>query len=176
MGHLLYDWYAFNSALAGIVNAHKQPPILWMSLPLLMVRTALLDSMAIHARSLFHFAYPEGMISPDDILAADYVPDWATKCPPWPKSLDAVKKRVCTEVAHLSYERLGLKEEEALQWPLVELHRAITAMVQAFYANLPEALKDPPSATAQPIPMPTDGSLPMTMPRWPPPGGWPVGS
>jgi hypothetical protein len=55
--HVLYDWNALFSAMQGIADLYKQPPDVSQTLPLLMKRTALVDSMAIRARSIIHFAY-----------------------------------------------------------------------------------------------------------------------
>ncbi len=80
--HLAHEFHAFSAAIAGIVSAHKQPPDLTSITLYAVGGKALFDSMAIHARSLIHFAYPEGQVHTDDILAEDYVPDWKGKRPP----------------------------------------------------------------------------------------------
>jgi hypothetical protein len=166
--HLAHEFHTFTAALAGIINAQKQPP----DLPSLTLWThagkALVDSMAIHARSLIHFAYPEGQVHADDILAEDYVPDWDAKCPPWPAELKSVRSRVATEVAHLSYKRLPLTPEEVGTWPLVTLVSAFGEVFGVFNANLPVDLKDPPDPDAELRRKLLSGPTPMVgIPRWP---------
>jgi hypothetical protein len=165
--HLAHEFHAFSAAIVGIINAHKQPPdlpsiTLWMH-----AGKALVDSMAIHARSLIHFAYPVGQHA-DDILAEDYVSDWKAKCPPWPAELNSVRSRVATEVAHLSYRRLPLTPEEVGTWPLVALLSAFGEVFRVFDAHLPVTLKDPPDPDAELRAKLLSGPTPMVgVPRWP---------
>jgi hypothetical protein len=154
----------------------KQPPD-FMSVPLLTVRQALIDSMAIHARTLIHFAYPDGQVHADDVLAEDFVPNWNDKRPPWPDALVDVRSRVATEVAHLSYRRIGLTEEEVLKWDLMGLLGAVAKAMTVFGACLPVELADPPvDAPAAGGPPKAPGALPFVIPRWPSPSGTGSGS
>lgn len=169
--HVNFELSGFMSAIIGIANSMKQPPD-FMTVPLSTVRQALIDSMTIHARSLIHFAYPDGQVHTDDVLAEDFIPDWSSKRPPWPDALVDVRSRVATEVAHLSYRRIGLTEEEVLKWDLNGLLGAVAKAMTVFGANLPEELADPPvdvpAASGPPKP---PGAFPFVIPRWPAPSG-----
>jgi hypothetical protein len=165
--HIVFESQCFMGALGGLLEANKQPPDIGMTLAVLRFRQALVDSMVIHARALIHFAYPEAPIFPDDILAQDFIPDWDNKRPAWPVALDSWRRRVGTEVAHLSYKRLPLSETEVSQWPLKEFLDLKVEMLQVFAANLPPELADPP-APAPPASPAVPGALPLIVPRWPP--------
>lgn len=169
--HVSFELSGFMSAIIGIANGLKQPPD-FMTVPLLTVRQALIDSMAIHARTLIHFAYPDGQVHTDDVLAEDFLPDWDAKRPLWPDALADVRSRVATEVAHLSYRRIGLTEEEVLKWDLMGLLGAVAKAMTVFGANLPKELADPPvDAPAPGGPPKVPGALPFVIPRWPSPSG-----
>jgi len=112
-----------------------------------------------------------GRISPDDVLAADYISDWERIRPPVVPAFANLKSRVGTEVAHLSYRRVPLTKE-ALRWPVTDIYKGLLAVLQAFLANVPKSKIDEaryfggPGA-AGPTPPPTLGELPVTIPRWP---------
>jgi hypothetical protein len=164
--HIVFESQCFMGALGGLLDANKQPPDIGVTLAVLRFRQALVDSMVIHARALIHFAYPETPIFPDDILAKDFIPDWDSKRPVWPAALDSWRRRVGTEVAHLSYKRLPLSETEISQWPLREFVELKFEVFRIFVANLPAELADS-SVSVPPASPSAPGSLPLIIPRWP---------
>ncbi len=163
--HVLFEVQALLSAITGLARPqHQQVPNLLM-VALLSVRQALIDSMAIHARGFFHFAYPVGRVHPDDILAVDFIDDWDVRRPPWPPELSDIRARVARDVAHLSYQRIGITEEEVSRWNLPALVDAIRGVLEAFRSGLPTELADPEGSDVPPTPA---GELPYIFPRWPP--------
>jgi hypothetical protein len=164
MAHISYEWQAFNSAGSALEKAARASaaPVNMMHVQLAMVRAALVDSLAIHARSLLHFVYPRGE-QPDDILAQDFIPEWETLCPSSPADLDTFRRRVNKLVAHLAYDRIELTREEELNWVMPGLIEALGAAWKVFLSNLPEDLKEPPGAPVQYH----DGRPIVAIPRWP---------
>jgi hypothetical protein len=165
--HLAYEWQALTAAIVGILRSRRTPPDLASVTLLTSAGTALIESAAIHTRSLLHFAYPTGAIHLDDVLAEDFVAAWPTIRPPWPAALDAIRGRVGTEFAHLSYRRIPLTEE-AMQWPFGEIMTALAATFQVFVANVdPEKLGDNVDPPADAEVSPGQDGLPIVFPRWP---------
>jgi hypothetical protein len=116
--HLYYEvWMLaglteqFQSIVAAIDGAGPdgEPDI-----PDLVTRNAQVESFAIHARVLIDFLY-SGPQRPDDAVAADFFDkeeDWRTLRPAKTKELERVPRRVGKGVAHLTYERLEVIEED----------------------------------------------------------------
>ena len=70
-----------------------------------ITKNALLESFAIHARSLFAF-YFGGRRYCSDVIAQDYVDDWNTVRPGISPILNDVKSRTDKEIVHLTTERM----------------------------------------------------------------------
>ena len=166
--HLSYEFHTFTVALRGVVVMQNPSSIETLTL-LTQAGTALFESLAIHARSLVHFAYPESPVYPNDILAEDYIPEWETVRPPMAPALSNVKGRVATEFAHLSYRRIPLTEG-AMKWPVSEIANGLLDVMRAFVANVSPDKVDPtlllgtdPKDSAM-----TPGTIPpIGMPQWP---------
>jgi hypothetical protein len=165
MAHISYEWQAFGSASIAVIKASNpgQPHEVLMRTQLPLVRPALLDSLAIHARTLLHFVYPRDERA-DDVLARDFIPDWDALRPAEPADLETFRKRVNKLIAHLTYDRIAVTESESASWFVPGLLEALTAAWNVFVAKLPEELKDPPGPPVQY----DAGGLPMVgIPRWP---------
>lgn len=69
-----------------------------------IIQNALIESFALHARSLTAFLYPENPKA-DDVIADDFLDDysaWQRRRPPMSSLLNTIHPRVGKEVAHLT--------------------------------------------------------------------------
>jgi hypothetical protein len=92
-------------------------------------RNAQVESFAIHVRSLLDFLYDVRGKS-TDAVASDYIPAGWTP-PDKPASLDPVKSRVGKEIAHPSYNRIGLTDVTR-QWPYLQVWLDLAKLLRAF--------------------------------------------
>lgn len=97
------------------------------------VSNALLESFAVHARSLIDFFFRQQPQFPDDALARDYFYEdrGAWPLPPLTPHLARVKPRVNKEIAHLTYGRM-LVSEEARQWQFEKIANDLAAVLGNF--------------------------------------------
>jgi hypothetical protein len=101
---------------------------------------AFLESFTIHARALVFFFFAENG-HPTDVLATDFFPDatnWraAHKRSDIPVALAKVGGRVGKEIAHLTYDRLGI-DYEASKWDVTAMRQAMMAVVKDFAGSVP---------------------------------------
>ena len=100
--HLLYEVGTLHTVTGKLMNRHhKDDPA---------VENALLESFGVHARNLIDFVWVEHPKVATDAVAGDYVDDWEP--PEQSERLSRVKDRVGKEIAHLSYHRLDISEEQ----------------------------------------------------------------
>lgn len=95
-------------------------------------RNAQVDSFAIHVRALVDFLYDQRG-KDTDVIASDYVPTGWTP-PKQPESLRSVKPRVGKEIAHMSYRRVGMTDEQR-QWRYVQVWHDLSTILRAFVAK-----------------------------------------
>ncbi len=77
------------------------------------IRNALIESFTIHARLILDFLYGRRK-KPTDVIASDYfdhVKDWKEVRPKKSDKLKNINRRVGQEIAHLSIERLNVKDK-----------------------------------------------------------------
>jgi hypothetical protein len=94
---------------------------------------AALESFTIHARTLLHFFYADKP-QPDDVIAQDYFSDpqeWQEKRPSKTPLLETLHRRVGKEVAHLTYVRLAVTNEQK-QWNFGQISNDITIVLNKF--------------------------------------------
>jgi hypothetical protein len=92
-------------------------------------RNAQVESFAMHTRALIDFLYHPRK-KPTDAVATDYTPPgW--RPPEKLSSLKIVNTRVGTEIAHLSYKRVGITDEER-QWPYLRVWLDLSPALQSF--------------------------------------------
>ncbi len=111
---------------------------------------ALIESFTIHARSLIAFLYAEKP-ERDDVVAVDFFNDpsaWLSRRPALTDLLRRVHPRVGKEVAHLTYARIGITEEQR-QWPFVRIAIEIGAALREFLSLLPPDFPKPPPPSPQ---------------------------
>jgi len=97
------------------------------------VRNALLESFAIHARTLLQFLYSESP-NGDWVIAEDFfdVPEtWFQGRPQKSFRLGELTRRVAKEVAHLSYDRLLVRPEKK-PWNIVHLAKEFAIVLAVF--------------------------------------------
>jgi hypothetical protein len=134
--HLLYDVQLFFREGRTLVRTRLElsPPIAWE------VEMALVESFALHARSLVDFFFKDKG-RPDDALAAHYFEPGAWKdlrpAPgPWIREVKHPElDRVGKEIAHLTYHRVTLAER-AKGWPVAQIAGAVGAIMRAFVENV----------------------------------------
>src|SRR5215467_13998641 len=104
-----------------------------------VVRNALLESFAIHTRTLRQVFFPQNP-GADEILAAHYFDNpsaWAKPRGKLPEALSNVKDRVGKEIVHLTYDRLDVGPE-AKGWKIQEIWKAMTSVIDVFVQHAPK--------------------------------------
>jgi len=109
-----------------------------------LIRIVLLDSFAIHARSLLDFLYArEYKIEryPTTVIAEDFFDkpeDWRTIRPIETQILKNVLNKVNTQIAHLKFERLLLEDRER-EIGFRQITKEITSVFKKFLDNVSES-------------------------------------
>lgn len=98
---------------------------------------AQLESLLLHTRVLrdFFFRKPNPRF-PDDVIAADFVPDWSTHCPPLGAYLSSREPRLDKALAHLSTERLGYDNKDK-KWNVTAIRDELQPVIDLFLSKLP---------------------------------------
>jgi hypothetical protein len=97
-----------------------------------------LESFTVHSRLLLKFFFDDKPRE-DDIVADDFFGNegkWQEMRDEIPPILDAIKKRVDKEVAHLTYARLNVTPE-AKPWPFLDIVQAVEGVWNRFIAAVP---------------------------------------
>jgi hypothetical protein len=102
---------------------------------------ALIDSCSMHSRNLKAFLYCKNP-SEDDVIAEDFVVDWAKRRPTEPSSIQLINQRVGKEVAHLTYARLDVTQA-AKPWPFIQTAKDIEEVLKVFLSFVPVNKLDP---------------------------------
>jgi hypothetical protein len=104
------------------------------------VKTACIESLVIHVRSLKNFIWGDPRKGyADDVLASDFFSDgeWEeTRKRIQASSLESVAPRTGREVAHLSYKRLDVSEDER-EWQFDVIACVIGVGLRLFLAGVP---------------------------------------
>jgi hypothetical protein len=98
------------------------------------LKNALLESFAIHFRSLVDFLYRPANARSDDMAAEDFFDDqarWSEVRPTISPILDRGRRRAHKEIAHLTYARLAITESEK-DWPFSEITTEIRRLMDLF--------------------------------------------
>lgn len=110
-----------------------------------VVKNAVIESFAIHARSLTIFLYPES--SPkraDDVNSFEYVRDvqqWTQARGDIPPELTLVKRRTAKEIAHLTTGRHPPGSPQKV-WSPESIARAFFEPLRLFHAHVPSSRLD----------------------------------
>ena len=128
-GHLWYELQMFRATALGLMSG------LFPGGPL---HDAVLEAFIIHGRNLLHFLYPEKP-QDSDVLAEDFLDDpiqWPTVRGDMPASLTSLRRRANKEVAHLTFDRLSVTQEEK-GWHFVDILRDLDLKFHAFRRLVP---------------------------------------
>jgi hypothetical protein len=120
--HLLHELELLMWTASQISSAN--PPAL---------RSALVESFAIHLRNLidFFFPHPRQSSRDDDVLAVHFYPGWNETISP---ALDMAKERANKEISHLTLERKdGL--DPTKPWDAVALSEDVHKVAKRFAAG-----------------------------------------
>ena len=112
-------------------------------------RNATLESFVIHTRNMLDFLYGDNSRK-SDMTAVDFVAAgiWHRERPIKSKLLCKAHQRAHKEIAHLTYNRLGITPE-AKQWPFVEIAREVERAFGIF-ASLAKWNPNTGTVTAEP--------------------------
>lgn len=114
------------------------------------LNSALVESMAVHARNLIDFLYLDGRDS-TDVVAADFVSGtpWATIRPPETMLIKDAKRRANKEIAHLTTQRIpGAPPEK--DWDFRGLASDLRLVLKLFVSKADPARLSPRVAAAIP--------------------------
>lgn len=100
------------------------------------VENAVLESFTVHARALVQFFFRPHKTYDDDMLAEQYVENWASVWESVPAALVKVNERVGKEIAHLTFERLRIAPA-AKSWDIAEISRAMSVLIDDFQRRAP---------------------------------------
>ena len=98
------------------------------------LKNALLESFAIHFRTLVDFLYPPANARSDDMAAEDFFDNparWSEMRPAISQILNSGRRRAHKEIAHLTYARLAITESEK-DWPFGEMTAEICSLMDLF--------------------------------------------
>jgi hypothetical protein len=105
------------------------------------MRQALAGAFVIHARCLHWFFYADEEAHRDDILAEHYIPTWRTVRPERRLAEDELK-RINTELAHLSINRMAMPPE-GVGFDVPGIYEVLLPAVTVFWLNVGvELLRD----------------------------------
>jgi hypothetical protein len=99
---------------------------------------ALVESFAVHARNVIDFLWRNSS-NDDDVLAEDFFPSpdlWHGRRPQMPSLLETAKQRAHKQVAHLTYTRVLLSEQEK-EWQFVEIAQQLQQVFAHFLRAAP---------------------------------------
>lgn len=136
--HLFYETQMFYQTLIFLTQQRPQLEV-----------NILLDSFAIHSRSLIYFFYPKKNIRPNDILVSDFInkSNILNKSSKFnlgktkKKDLKFIIKKVDKQVAHLTYNRNRYSIKNKL-WPFYEIGKKMNKTLTSFFEILPESYKN----------------------------------
>jgi hypothetical protein len=87
---------------------------------------ALVESFAMHARSLMSFFYPSGRSAEGDVYAADYIPGW--RGPGKWRGFDQDRARLHREIMHLNVNRRA----QSKRWNYGRLVESLNGLLRSF--------------------------------------------
>ncbi|MCZ6691094.1 MAG: hypothetical protein O7H41_16015 [Planctomycetota bacterium] len=104
------------------------------------IRHALLESFAVHARTLLGFLYSSSPWE-DDVIAEDFFDDpetWRKARPDKSAVLSKIHRRVGKEIVHLTYARSRVTKE-VKKWPILEIYQEIATAFRRFLDLAPKS-------------------------------------
>lgn len=128
--HLEYEIWMFDVLVNGLVSGLTSSGVL---------HNALLESFVIHVRLLTNFFYSSKQRE-DDVLAEDFFSSpevWRNSRPPETTVLQKARNRAGKEVAHLTYARQLLTQDEK-QWAFKPIHQDLLIVIREFLNKVPK--------------------------------------
>jgi hypothetical protein len=98
-----------------------------------IIHNALLESFTVHTRAVLGFLYAYDP-QDDDVIAEDFFADtetWVNNRPEKTELLAQVHKRVGKEIAHLTYVRQQMSEEEK-KWAFTDIAGQLEKILELF--------------------------------------------
>ena len=130
--HVLYEIEQLSGAVARLSDQRRsgeQVPE--------VDENALLESIAVHARALIEFAYADpDTARSDDVIAADFLPDWPQIRPPESKFLRQMKVQADKQIMHITRERTIA--EDVRQWKYGRVHTELQLILADFIRQVPD--------------------------------------
>ena len=99
---------------------------------------SLLDSFLLHTRVLRDFFFHEGHRS-EDLVAAQFVPNWKLIRPPTTRYLFSHKQRLDQSLGRLTVQQ---RKWAGSMWDIAAIQREIGQLIELFRANLAPELVD----------------------------------
>jgi len=130
--HLWYEFAMLNNLANGLASGIFATGTL---------NNALLESFAIHVRSLIDFLYPE-KVKNDAVISEDYFDSpeiWKKIIPNMSGKLAKAKIRAHKEIVHLTYERLKVTPETK-PWHFLEIRDEINKIMNIFLIKVNKGL------------------------------------
>lgn len=130
--HLIYEIEMLKGTCLALESGFFPPGLL---------QNALIESFAMHARNLVYFLDAERPYK-SDILADDFLLEpstWHSIKGSIPPSIQPVLDRTNKEVAHLTYDRLGVRDE-AKSWDCSAILDAITERFECWRRLVPPGI------------------------------------
>jgi hypothetical protein len=123
--HLYYEYWMLKSLAHALASSTSDPE--WL-------RNAYVESWVVHFRNILDFFYPPSSVSPEDVVAVDYFDnahDFLSLLPELPPILASGRKRANREIAHLSYKRIGITQEEK-EWHFAAVTSELDQLMSSF--------------------------------------------
>lgn len=130
--HLYYEIEMLNGTAFGLASGIAGESVL---------KNALLESFLLHSRILLAFLYYDNPRN-DDVIAENFVSDWALNRPPESPIFKEIHFRVGKEIAHLTYKRLSVTEETK-QWRFLDIAEEVSRVLHIFVRRAPDRYLGP---------------------------------
>lgn len=96
----------------------------------------LVESVAVHSRTLINFFYPEGTKEkPSDVTARDFIENWDDIKPGITQTLFDAKNKTDKQLAHLSTWRIKIEKDNKKGWEH-EIYSDLEKVIEKFRENL----------------------------------------
>lgn len=98
----------------------------------------LVESVAVHSRTLINFFYPEGTKeNSNDVTAKDFIKNWEDIKPKITQTLFDAKNKTDKQLAHLSIWRIKIEKDNRKGWNY-EVFLDLKKVIKVFRKNLPD--------------------------------------
>jgi hypothetical protein len=136
--HLKYevDMLIYSACILSTITEHRQRSLLSWT-----INNGLLDSFAIHARSLVDFLYSRSIMKDQstDIIIEDYIDSEVVNKNrlPIPIRLEEVLNKANKQVAHLTLQRIDYERADKKKWNFVDIAGDILQSLASLAPHIP---------------------------------------